>query len=161
MLLCGTGLSGHFPGGAGGPLGDDRGGPPGAIASGYEHVGWLINGLAGPPYWENYFLRILSVGSGPELGGTGPLLVPTPVYVWLHRERFGHSAVRAHRRGDQFWSRRRSLVRPVGTSSITWISTACLCTPIFNRVLLMLLQRVWVLKAAGVLRPNGHPEKYP
>ena len=34
---------------------------PGVHRISYENWGWLINDWQAPAYWENYFLRILSV----------------------------------------------------------------------------------------------------
>lgn len=99
---------------------------PGVHRISYENWGWLINDWQAPAYWENYFLRILSVGSGPELGGTGPLLgqrclcLAPPGTVRAHPP--------GHRRGDRSGHGGRPCSSG-GTSSITWISTACLCTP--------------------------------
>lgn len=98
---------------------------PGVHRISYENWGWLINDWQAPAYWENYFLRILSVALA--LNWVAQVLFwANAVYVWLHRERFGHTARPSPWRS--FWSRRRPCSSG-GTSSITWISTACLCTP--------------------------------
>lgn len=63
---------------------------PGVHRISYENWGWLINDWQAPAYWENYFLRILSVALA--LNWVAQVLFwANAVYVWLHRERFGHS----------------------------------------------------------------------
>lgn len=63
---------------------------PGVHRISYENWAGLINDWQAPAYWENYFLRILSVALA--LNWVAQVLFwANAVYVWLHRERFGHS----------------------------------------------------------------------
>ncbi len=117
---------------------------PGVHRISYENWGWLINDWQAPAYWENYFLRILSVALA--LNWVAQVLFwANAVYVWLHRERFGHS-------------------RLAIAAEIVLVTAAALAVRWYIKYnvdfyrlfmyaiypeLLMLLQLVWVLKAAS------------
>ena len=117
---------------------------PGVHRISYENWGWLINDWQAPAYWENYFLRILSVALA--LNWVAQVLFwANAVYVWLHRERFGHS-------------------RPAIAVEIVLVTAAALFVRWYIKYhvdfyrlfmyaiypeLLMLLQLIWVLKAAS------------
>lgn len=91
----------------------------------YENWGWFINDWQPPAYWEHNSLRILAVAQALNMAALA-LFWANALYVWFHRERFGHSRPAIARRSS--WSRRRPCSSG-GTSSIRWTSTACLCTP--------------------------------
>lgn len=114
---------------------------PGVHRISYENWGWLINDWQAPAYWENYFLRILAVAQALNVAAQ-VLFWANAVYVWLHRERFGHS-------------------RPIIAAEIVLVTAAALAVRWYIKYnvdfyrlfmyaiypeLLMLLQLVWVLK---------------
>ena len=103
---------------------------PGVHRISYENWGWL-----------NYFLRILAVAQALNVAAQ-VLFWANAVYVWLHRERFGHS-------------------RPAIAVEIVLVTAAALAARWYIKYnvdfyrlfmyaiypeLLMLLQLVWVLK---------------
>lgn len=123
---------------------------PGVHRISYENWGWLINDWQAPAYWENYFLRILAVAQALNVAAQ-VLFWANAVYVWLHRERFGHS-------------------RPVIAAEIVLVTAAALAVRWYIKYnvdfyrlfmyaiypeLLMLLQLVWVLKKRDPCAEKG------
>ena len=114
---------------------------PGVHRIPYENWGWLINDWQPPAYWESNSLRILTVAQALNVAALA-LFWANAVYVWFHRERFGHS-------------------RPVIVVEIGLVTSAALFLRWYIKYhvdfyrlfmyaiypeLLMLLQLVWVLK---------------
>ena len=117
---------------------------PGVHRISYENWGWLINDWQAPAYWENYVLRILSVALA--LNWVAQVLFwANAVYVWLHRERFGHSRLAI------------AVEIVLVTAAALFVRWYIKYHVDFYRLfmyaiypeLLMLLQLVWVLKAAS------------
>ena len=117
---------------------------PGVHRISYENWGWLINDWQAPAYWENYFLRILSVALA--LNWVAQVLFwAHAAYVWFHRAQF-------------------RLSRPIIAVEIVLVTAAALAVRWYIKYnvdfyrlfmyaiypeLLVLLQLVWVLKAAS------------
>ena len=114
---------------------------PGVHRISYENWGWIINDWQPPAYWEHNSLRILAVAQALNVAAQF-LFWANAVYVWLHRERFGHS-------------------RPAIAVEIVLVTAAALAARWYIKYnvdfyrlfmyaiypeLLMLLQLVWVLK---------------
>ena len=107
----------------------------------YENWGWLCQEWQQPAWQHNYFTQI--TGTALALNWVAQVLFwANAVYVWLHRERFGHS-------------------RPVIAAEIVLVTAAALFIRWYIKYnvdfyrlfmyaiypeLLMLLQLVWVLK---------------
>lgn len=123
---------------------------PGVHRISYENWGWLINDWQAPAYWENYFLRILAVAQALNVAAQ-VLFWANAVYVWLHRERFGHS-------------------RLAIAAEIVLVTAAALAVRWYIKYnvdfyrlfmyaiypeLLMLLQLVWVLKKRDPCAEKG------
>ena len=115
---------------------------PGVHRISYENWGWFINDWQPPAYWEQNSLRILAVAQALNVAALA-LFWANAVYVWLHRERFGHS-------------------RPVIAVEVILVTAAALFIRWYIKYhvdfyrlfmyaiypeLLMLLQLVWVLRS--------------
>lgn len=110
----------------------------------YENWGWLCQEWQRPAWQHNYFTQI--TGTALALNWIAQVLFwANAVYVWFHRERFGHT-------------------RPAIAVEIVLVTAAALFIRWYIKYhvdfyrlfmyaiypeLLMLLQLVWVLKAAS------------